>query len=46
VIVKRPDYHIFGMYESVADLPVALDDIRDQLSASSSPQMLARVPFL
>jgi 2-polyprenyl-6-methoxyphenol hydroxylase-like FAD-dependent oxidoreductase len=46
VIVKRPDYYIFGMYESVVDLPVALEDVRDQLAAPSSPEMLAQVPFL
>jgi 2-polyprenyl-6-methoxyphenol hydroxylase-like FAD-dependent oxidoreductase len=46
VIVKRPDYYIFGMYESVADLPVAIEDIREQLAATSSPEMLAGVPYL
>ena len=46
VIVKRPDYYVFGMYESVQNLSVALEDVRDQLSASSSPEMLAQVPFL
>jgi hypothetical protein len=46
VIVKRPDYYIFGMYESVHDLSAALEDVRDQLAASPSPEMLAQVPSL
>lgn len=33
VIVKRPDFHCFGLYPSVADLPGALADMRSQLEA-------------
>jgi 2-polyprenyl-6-methoxyphenol hydroxylase-like FAD-dependent oxidoreductase len=43
VIVKRSDYYIFGMYPSVADLPGAIEDVRGQLAAKSSPEMLAAV---
>lgn len=38
VIVKRADYHIFGMYRAVADLPAALDDMRAQLMAKATLQ--------
>ena len=31
VVVKRPDFHVFGMYPSVADLPAAMADFRAQL---------------
>jgi hypothetical protein len=31
VVVKRPDFHVFGMYPSVADLPAAMADLRAQL---------------
>jgi 2-polyprenyl-6-methoxyphenol hydroxylase-like FAD-dependent oxidoreductase len=41
VIVKRPDYHVFGMYQSVEHLPLALEEIRAQLEGSISPATLA-----
>ena len=33
VIVKRPDYYIFGACPAVADLPAMIDDLRSQLRA-------------
>lgn len=38
IIVKRPDYHIFGRYGAVADLPAALDDMRAQLMTKATAQ--------
>jgi 2-polyprenyl-6-methoxyphenol hydroxylase-like FAD-dependent oxidoreductase len=31
IIVKRPDYHIFGTCRGAADLPALMADLRDQL---------------
>jgi hypothetical protein len=36
VIVKRPDYHVFGTYQSVEHLPRALEEMRVQLEDSTS----------
>jgi 2-polyprenyl-6-methoxyphenol hydroxylase-like FAD-dependent oxidoreductase len=46
VIIKRSDYYIFGMYQSVDDLPAALADVRGQLTAKSSAEMLAGMGHL
>jgi 2-polyprenyl-6-methoxyphenol hydroxylase-like FAD-dependent oxidoreductase len=36
VILKRPDYHIFGACRSVGDLPALLADLREQLRTGST----------
>jgi hypothetical protein len=46
VIVKRPDYHVFGMYETVSDLPVAIEDVRRQLQSASTSETLAQILHL
>lgn len=39
VIVKRSDYHIFGIYGAVSDLPVAITDLQGQLLAQHAPAL-------
>jgi hypothetical protein len=31
LLIKRPDYYVFGMCPSVTDLPALIDDFRHQL---------------
>ena len=37
VIVKRPDFNIFGACPTVSELPALMADLRDQLQAGAPP---------
>jgi hypothetical protein len=38
VIVKRPDYYMFGACRSIGELPALMADLRSQLKTGSQPQ--------